>query len=187
MKHVKVLLLPGWLDSGPAHWQSLWQGKLGFERVIQHDWQHPLRGDWVTRLEDMVLSQPLDQPLFLVAHSLGCHLVAAWSAVSQSAHRVQGALLVAPPDAQRADFPAQLHSWRKPVLTPLPMAATCVVSSTDPFASLAAGRSMAAAWGAECVELGPFGHVNGESGLGDWPQGLAFLNALVAKPLGAQV
>lgn len=182
MKAAKVLLLPGWLDSGPTHWQSLWQVALGFERVIQHDWQQPLRGDWVTRLEDVVLAQPQDQPLVLAAHSLGCHLVAAWCAVSHSVHRVRGALLVAPPDVSRTDFPAQLHSWRKPVLNALPMPATCVVSSTDPFASLAAGRAMAKAWGAQCSELGPLGHINGESGLADWPQGQALLAALQSVP-----
>ncbi len=174
----KILLLPGWLDSGPSHWQSRWQAALGHERVVQHDWQQPLRGDWVTRLEDVVLAQAPYQPLVLVAHSLGCHLVAAWSAVSQRVRRVQGALLVAPPDAQRADFPAQLHSWRKPVLNTLPMPSICVVSSTDPFASLEAGRAMAKAWGAQCVEAGPLGHINGESGLDDWSQGQGLLAAL---------
>ncbi len=183
MTTAKILLLPGWLDSGPNHWQSLWQAAFGYERVLQHDWQQPLRGDWVTRLEDAVLAQAPHQPLVLVAHSLGCHLVAAWSAVSQSVHRVRGALLVAPPDAQRADFPAQLHSWRMPVLNRLPMPATCVVSSTDPFASLVAGRAMAKVWGAQCVEAGPLGHLNGESGLGDWPQGQAMLAALQTDPI----
>ncbi len=174
-KSVKILLLPGWLNSDPLHWQSRWEQAFGDERVMQHDWETPLRGDWITRLEDVVQSQPADQTLVFAAHSLGCHLVAAWAQVSASVHRVRGALLVAPPDIARADMPAVLHSWRKPVLASLPFAATCVVSSDDPFGSEAAGLAMAASWGARCVKFGPFGHINAASGLGDSPAGRRLL------------
>jgi predicted alpha/beta hydrolase family esterase len=34
---------------------------------------------------------------------------------------------------------------------------------------------MAGAWGAVPVSLGAAGHVNADSGLGDWPDGLALL------------
>jgi hypothetical protein len=33
-----ILVLPGWQNSGSAHWQSLWEQQLGAERVTQHDW-----------------------------------------------------------------------------------------------------------------------------------------------------
>ena len=78
MKPSNVLILPGWENSGPQHWQSLWQARHGYQRVEQHDWIKPLRGDWIARLEDVVLS--LDEPAVLVAHSLGCILTAAWAA-----------------------------------------------------------------------------------------------------------
>ena len=181
MNPIKVLLLPGWLDSDPDHWQSRWGRLHGYERVVQHDWEHPLRGDWITRLEEVVLAQPPDQAIVLAAHSLGCHLVAAWAAVSRSAPRVHGALLVAPPDVSREDFPAQMHSWRQPVLSALPMAATCVVSRNDPFSSAQAGRALAQAWGARCVQAGPLGHINAASHIADWPQGHALLLDLVAQ------
>ena len=38
-----VLLLPGWLDSGPGHWQTIWEAGSGFVRVKQHDWVWPRR------------------------------------------------------------------------------------------------------------------------------------------------
>ena len=72
-----ILLLPGWQNSGPAHWQSRWEALYGDQRVEQHDWMRPLRGDWVARLEDVLLSQ--SGPCILVAHSLGCILTAAWA------------------------------------------------------------------------------------------------------------
>jgi uncharacterized protein len=193
-----VLVLPGWQSSGPAHWQSRWEALHGYERVQQHDWLRPLRGDWVARLEDVLLSKTelpaqispgpaaslmhknaTPAPVVLVAHSLGCHLVAAWAAASRHKVRVRGALLVAPPDLAREDLPTELHNWRRSVLRPLPFAARCVLSSNDPFASLAAGRHMATAWGAQIIEAGDLGHINGDSGLGDWPQGHAWLQALL--------
>ena len=70
-----VLILPGWLNSEAAHWQSRWQLRHGYTRVEQHDWIRPLRGDWTVQLEEAVLAAP--GPVVLVAHSLGC-ILAAW-------------------------------------------------------------------------------------------------------------
>src|SRR3954471_1089441 len=106
MKSSNVLIVPGWQDSGPSHWQTLWEQRHGYRRVEQHDWTKPLRGDWIARLEDVVLG--CGEPAVLVAHSLGCILVAAWAAHSKNTQRVKGALLVAPPDAERDDLREQL-------------------------------------------------------------------------------
>ena len=54
MNNSKVLLLPGWQDSGPGHWQTEWERQYGYVRVQQHDWMRPLRGDWSARLEEVV-------------------------------------------------------------------------------------------------------------------------------------
>jgi uncharacterized protein len=200
---MQTLILPGWQNSGPDHWQSRWEALYGYERVMQHDWMQPLRGDWITRLEDHLLLKQeclahvdigleaekasklqLPKPsadTLLIAHSLGCHLVAAWASLSKNTHRIRGALLVAPPDAQREDFPLEMKSWRQPVLHQLPFPSICVISSNDPFCGLAAGRQMAQAWGSECLELGDKGHINAGSGLGDWPQGRALLERLAAQ------
>ena len=51
----RVLLLPGWQNSGPSHWQSLWEHLYGFTRVEQDDWLWPRRGDWMARLDEVVL------------------------------------------------------------------------------------------------------------------------------------
>ena len=64
-----ILLLPGWQGSGDDHWQSHWERRYGYQRVQQHDWQRPLRGDWTARLEECVLDAPA--PVVLVAHSPG--------------------------------------------------------------------------------------------------------------------
>lgn len=174
-----VLTLPGWLSSGPEHWQSRWEALHGDCRVEQADWEWPRRGDWMARLDEVVID--LQQPCLLAAHSLGCHLVAAWSAHSAHARRVLAALLVAPPDLGRADLPPQLFSWRPPVTGALPFPARLVASDDDPYASLEASRQMAAGWHADLQVLIGKGHLNAASGLGDWPDGRAMLMDLVMR------
>ncbi|HNK54115.1 MAG: alpha/beta hydrolase [Rubrivivax sp.] len=177
-----VLTLPGWLGSGPAHWQSLWEQRHGCQRVEQHDWQHPRRGDWSARLEEVVLAQPAGTPLLLAAHSLGCLLVAWWAAHSRLATRVSGALLVAPPEIERDDLRQQIPGWAPPARQRLPFASLVVASSDDPFGRLAHARALAQDWGAAFRDLGARGHLNADSGLGDWAQGLALLYALLPSP-----
>ena len=71
----RILILPGWQNSGPDHWQSRWECLYGYQRVEQHDWMRPLRGDWIAQLEAVLLAD--EAPAVLVAHSLGCIQVAA--------------------------------------------------------------------------------------------------------------
>lgn len=174
-----VLVLPGWQGSSPDHWQSRWALSHGYQRVEQHDWQRPLRGDWSMRLEESLLGLHASQgPAVLVAHSLACHLVAAWAAHSKQTHRVMAALLVAPADVERPALQGQLPSWSPWASHRLPFKTRLLASRNDPFCSLARAQQFAAAWGSDYTDMGPAGQVNAESGLGDWPWGHAQLKAL---------
>ncbi len=172
-----LLLLPGWLDSDATHWQSRWEALYGDRRVAQDDWLWPRRGDWMARLDEVLLES--DRPAVLVAHSLGCHLVAAWAAHSQHRARVRAALLVAAPDTEREDTPPNLFSWRPIVRQRLPFPSLVVVSSDDPYCTSERAGQMARDWGSEAFDIGPRGHLNGDSGLGDWPQGRGLLQTLL--------
>ena len=174
----RVLILPGWLNSGPGHWQSRWETLHSFERVDQANWLWPRRGDWMARLDDVLLADP--RPAFLAAHSLGCLLVAAWAGHSQHTSLVHGALLVAPPDVERDDLAPQLRPWRPIPRQPLPFAARVVYSDDDSYCSSSRALGMAASWGARVCSVGAAGHVNGDSGLGHWPAGVAWLRELGA-------
>jgi uncharacterized protein len=180
MKPVNVLILPGWQNSGPDHWQSRWERAHGYTRVEQHDWLRPLRGDWMARLEELVLA--CDEPAVLVAHSLGCLNVAAWAAHSGNTHRVKGALLVAPPDVERDDLRQLLFSWSPIALQPLPFQTVLFASSDDPYCSPVRARQFADAWGARWIDAGARGHLNAESALGDWPQAHNELQRLMHLP-----
>ena len=178
-KAPRVLILPGWLDSGHAHWQSRWEQSYGDRRVQQADWEWPRRGDWMARLEEVLLED--ETPAVLVAHSLGCQLVAAWAAHTTHVDRVRAALLVAPPDTEREDMPPNLFNWRPIVRMRLPFPSLAVTSTDDPYCGAERAAQMIADWGSEAVSIGPRGHINGDSGLGDWPEGRALLDALVGR------
>lgn len=177
----RILSLPGWRNSDPAHWQSRWELLRGHQRVEQSDWEWPRRGDWMARLDE-VLSE-LGLPAVLVAHSLGCQLVASWAAHSQLTQRVRAALLVAPVDSEREDAPPQLFNWRPIRLQALPFPSLVVASQNDPCCRGDRAAEFAAAWGSAFVGLGDCGHINSASNLGDWPQGLRLLDALMQPSL----
>jgi predicted alpha/beta hydrolase family esterase len=174
-----ALMLPGWMGSGPEHWQSRWEARHGDRRVEQDDWERPVREAWTGRLDEALRAEAT--PAVLVAHSLGCHLVAAWAAVADDPGRVRAALLVAPPDIDRDDMPPILHGWRPAPGGALPFPSVVVASSDDPYCALASARALAAGWGGELVDAGDRGHMNSESGLGDWPEGRGLLSRLIAR------
>ena len=179
-----VLVLPGWQNSGPRHWQSRWEALYGDRRVEQSDWMHPLRGDWMMRLDEAIgeLEAAEAEPaIALVAHSLGCHLVTAWATHSRKTARVRAALLVAPPDVERDELRAALHSFVPIVRQPLPFASLAVISPDDPFCDPARARAMATDWGSTVHETDPRGHLNSDSGLGDWPEGRQLLADLLVS------
>lgn len=177
MKPQNVLILPGWENSGPRHWQTLWEQRHGYRRVDQHDWMKPLRGDWVARLEDVVLS--CDEPAVLVAHSLGCILTAAWAAASQNTRRVKAALLVAPGDVERPEIREQIPTWSPIELQALPFPAVLLASRTDPYCDFERARLFGYAWNAQFMDYGDCGHINADSGLASWPEGHVLLQDLM--------
>jgi len=173
-----VLLLPGWQNSGAAHWQSRWELLHGYTRVDQHDWMQPLRGDWITRLEEFIVAR--EGPCAVVAHSLGCLLTAAWAQLSPNVNRVVAALLVAPPDPQTEALRGPLFSFRPVVLERLPFSSTVVASTNDAMCDQRRAREYAQAWGSRFVDYGASGHINADSGLADWPHGRALLDGLLS-------
>lgn len=177
MTATRILLLPGWKNSGPGHWQTRWEAEHRDQRVEQHDWMRPLRGDWMAQLEQAVLAA--DAPVLLAAHSMGCLLLAAWAAHSRHTRRVRGALLVAPGDLERDDLRQQIPGWAPIERGRLPFRATLVASRNDPYCTFKRAEGLARSWGADLVDLGQCGHINAESGLGGWPQGRQWLSELI--------
>ncbi len=173
-----IIILPGIGDSGPAHWQSLWQAQdTTMRRFAPGDWDAPDLSDWIAALDRAVAEA--DAPPLLVAHSLACLLVAHWATRPHAP--VAGVFLVAVPDAWGPMFPAEAASFANAPLGRLPFPALVVASGDDPYAWTAYSLGTAKAWGAEWVLAGDLGHINGASGIGDWLQGRALLDGFAAR------
>ncbi|HSN15612.1 MAG TPA: alpha/beta hydrolase [Anaeromyxobacteraceae bacterium] len=181
-----VLILPGWHGSGPGHWQTLWErARPELRRVEQASWSEPILGDWAEQLERAVRAAP--SPALLVAHSLGCALVAHWARAG-SVERVAGALLVAPADLDDLSL-ATPRSFSPLPLERLPFPSWVVGSRNDPYATFARAGQLARAWGGQLLDAGKSGHINVESGHGPWPRGATLLAALeleLARRIGAR-
>ena len=173
------LTIPGLGGSGPGHWQTLWEEtRRDCERVDLGSLDAPLRNGWVSRI-DRALAGRRD-PVVLVAHSLGCHAVAWWAHLLSGGcgGPVAGALLVAPPDVDRADVHPLLSRFAPSPRQVLPFPTIVVASRDDPYATIERSREMAGNWLAEFVDIGCAGHINAGSGLGFWSEGQGLLERL---------
>ena len=176
-----VIIVPGWRDSGPGHWQSLWAERLpGVVRVVQDDWITPSRKAWVAALERTILG--IEGPVVVAAHSLGC--IATTHVSAEAAARIHGALLVAPADPERR---AVLSDFAPVPYARLPYRSVLVASSNDPYCPIRLAGAYARAWGSEFVRLQDAGHINIESGHGEWPLGQALLQSFTDTPVRAIV
>lgn len=173
---VRILTIPGYTNSGPEHWQTLWERvRPGITRVRQRDWNRPIRDEWVATLNQAVRASR--EPAVLVAHSLGCATVAHWVASQNDPHPAVAALLVAPADVDQPGWPEEVVGFRPMPLVPLALRTTVVASSDDPWVSAARSRLFAAAWGSRLIEAGAVGHLSSE--LGAWPDGWRVLEELL--------
>jgi serine hydrolase len=172
-----VLVLPGYDNSGPQHWQTLWErAHPEYRRVQQQSWTAPVCDDWVAALDAAIVAAPA-LPV-LVAHSLGCHAIAHHAA----RHRrpVHGALLVAPPNVDDPDFPPVIQGFRPIPRAPLPFPSIVVSSADDWYMPIEDARELARAWGSRFVALERAGHINADAGFGPWPEGERLLAELMA-------
>ena len=179
------LILPGLNGSGADHWQTRWEDcRDDCQRVEFGCWSLPDRSVWLSKLDDAVARA--STPVILVAHSLGCHAVAWWTARASAASvaKIAAAMLVAPPDLGSADLMEQLQPFAPPKLEPLPFRSLLVASRDDPYTTFASSERLARSWTATLVDVGRQGHLNAQSCLGSWPEGQRLLDGLIAQSLG---
>jgi predicted alpha/beta hydrolase family esterase len=167
-----VIVVPGLRNSGPQHWQSLWQRRLpGSVRVEQRDWNAPDLERWsaqVGRILDTV------DDAWVVAHSFGC--LATMRALAarfdnDSLGNIRGVFLVAPADPDKFGVATRLPGH-------LPIAGRLVASLTDPWFAWPRAQQWAARWGLPAICAGDVGHINVESGHGPWREGWAWFRQL---------
>lgn len=174
-----ILIVPGLNNSNPQHWQSRWEAQRDdCLRVDLGGWDDPHRNTWINKL-NLAIHQA-GRPVILVAHSLGCLAVAWWAEYEQPPHGnpVVGALLVAPPDVDRPGADPRIARFGACPRNPLPFPAFLAASQDDHYCKLKTARMLARDWGARFAFAGAIGHINADSGIGDWDFGKVLLEQL---------
>jgi hypothetical protein len=174
-----LLILPGFLNSGPDHWQSRWEAKLSAaSRVWEPAMSEARKPVWVDCLIRAV--HAAEKPVVLVAHSLG--VITTAHAAPHLGGKVRGAFLVAPSNVERDNLTPAIDPAFAPIpRDPLPFPSTLVGSQNDPFCTAEAAADLALAWGSLFIDAGEAGHINVESGHGPWPEGLMSFAGFLQK------
>src|SRR3546814_2181449 len=85
---LKILTIPGLHNSGPAHWQSLWEHRFPHsERIELGRWDNPDKDEWVRKIAAAIEAE--SEPVLVAAHSLGCHAFAHWFAGASALPRTR--------------------------------------------------------------------------------------------------
>jgi hypothetical protein len=174
---VRTLIVPGLNGSGPGHWQTLWEEKYFFERVEQRDWEVPDLAEWIDTLNAAIITS--SERTVLVAHSLGCLVVAHWAhSYLENTNQIQCAFLVAPPDVELSPYiPKYLRRFTTHDIIPFPT--FLIGSENDHYMTLESARKLAGFWKSRFVNAGSVGHINVDSGHGPWPEGETLLKSLI--------
>ncbi|QYY30173.1 alpha/beta hydrolase [Cupriavidus pinatubonensis] len=175
-RHLQVLTVPGLHGSGPGHWQSRWEQRFpGWQRIEQHDWSRPSLPLWAERVSEGVMraQRVASRGAVLVAHSFGCLATLRQAALDPAG--IAGALLVAPADPDKFAVAHLLPAYRLPFPTIL------IASRNDPWMPQRTAFSWGTLWGSELIDAGSLGHINADSGLGEWGEGLGLLGTLVQR------
>lgn len=163
-----VVIVPGLRNSGPGHWQTVWQQRLANAgRICLPQWERPDLQQWADAIVATVRAR---RASYIVAHSFGC--LATAYVLEQIRDEVRGVLLVAPADPEKFGVETLLpHSA-------LPVPGLVVGSLTDPWLSWSKAQQWAQRWALPIYCAGDAGHINAESGHRDWPEGWKLLTRL---------
>lgn len=166
------LIVPGLRDSDEHHWQTLWQAHLPNSRRIQVDkWEVANLEKWKDAIRSELAS--LKQPAIVIAHSFGT--LASTAIAVEQPEKIAALFLVAPADPDKFGIRHRLPK------TPLNKPAKLIASSNDPWLTASKAAYLALQWGADFLQLKNVGHINSDSNLGIWPEGLWELQQLIRK------
>jgi uncharacterized protein len=184
-----VLLVPGYADAGPEHWQA-WLAVMLANRGSMVDMprfsdpDRPQLYVWLTELREHLALAPRDVERIVVAHSCGSTLWLHHAARLTDTHedrllRFDRALLVAPPAPGRhfsdlvgfEPVPADPAGIRRAAGS-----TRLVVGEQDPYCTAGEARAYAGALEIDLDVIPGGRHLNTASGYGPWPSVLEWVN-----------
>ncbi len=166
----KVLIVHGWGGSDFPHWQSWLAGEIAkdygtvcFPKL--HDTELPDKTEWTTQLKTHLQEF---QPDIVVCHSVA-NILWFHMCNEKLITPLQKLYLVAPPSL-RCDI-EELRSFF-PVTIPRDLYAKevlLIASTNDPYMKLSEVKELGKLLGVDIKILEDAGHINTESGYGEWP------------------
>jgi len=170
MSRPKVLLLHGWGGSDYPHWQSWLAGELAkdYGQVcfpLLDNPHFPTKNRWIKQVKEILVEF---KPDIVICHSMANSL---WFHLCEEGElqAVKRLLLVAPPrndlDLKQiktffpAPFPKKLYA--KEVMM--------VTSTDDPYLTQGEAKEMSIKLSAPMKVIQNGGHLNADSGYGEWP------------------
>lgn len=175
------LIVPGYTNSGPLHWQTFMENKYrNVMRVQQDDWNNPSCLGWVNKLDHYI--KKVDGNLVLLGHSCGAVAIAQWAS-SHACNRVKALILVAPADV---DSPSAIVPIRQQ--RPLPSKkfntrSLLIYSDNDEHLSETRACSLASLWGCQTHLIHGAGHIHTAAGYGEWIEGERLFENFTGIPL----
>lgn len=169
-----LLIVSGFGGSGPLHWQSwiaqkyesaIWVNDLPLLEPKIHIWANA-----ICRAIDQIEGE-----ILILAHSFGC--LATSLAIAHHPQRVAAAILVAPASPARFSENGHIlpeHDGNQTIKHllpkhPLGVAGLVIASENDPWMPFNQAAKLAKKLGFPTINLGLSGHINVDSGHGQWP------------------
>lgn len=169
-----ALIVPGLRNSDDCHWQTLWHKQIPNSTRIELDnWGTPDLEKWRSAINKSL--DDINKPVVLIAHSFGA--LASASIAAEFPQKIIAVLLVAPADPDKFGIRNQLPKG------PLQVPAKIIVSDDDPWIQDSKAAFLALLWSVDFLRIKQLGHINSESNLGYWTDGINELHQLVYKAL----
>ncbi len=166
---MKTLIVPGYMSSLEGHWQHYLLEQIpGSITVHLERWDNPERESWVENLSKAI--NEIDEPVYLVAHSMGSVTIAAMAEDGKVPNNVAGALLVTPADSENQYIPPEIIGFDPMPSNTIPFPTLLIGSESDPYMSYERADHFSKLWGSDIQNYGKVGHINTASGFGKWDE-----------------
>lgn len=158
-----IILVPGLRDSDEHHWQSCWSRRFPcWRRISQRNWLEPDIENWISAIKRELST--CQSPAILVGHSFGA--LASCRLVQTQGANIAGIVMVAPAEPSFFELDDAIRAEK------LTTQSIMFASRNDPLMPYKRAKFWAACWGCHLIDIGDAGHINAESGHGEWVYGL---------------